>query len=73
MANVTWTLGTPNRTSASWNNSPSKLPWSGLPIDEPLYPGQVAADADVVTLDTGSGNHNYTVTFNVTSRETSPV
>jgi hypothetical protein len=68
MANVTWTLGSPNRTSSTWNRSPSATPWSGLPADEPLYPGQVAAEADLVTLDTGGGNGtNYTVTVNVSA------
>jgi Hint domain len=66
MANVTWTLGNPNRTSSTWNRSPSATPWSGLPGDEPLYPGQVAADADLVTLNTGNGS-NYTVTVNVSA------
>ena len=68
MANVSWTLGTPNRTSSTWNRSPSATPWSGLPANEPLYPGQVAANADLVTLDTGGGNgSSYTVTVNVSA------
>jgi hypothetical protein len=66
MANVTWTLGNPNRTSSTWNRSPLATPWSGLPGDEPLYPGQVAADADLVTLNTGNGS-SYTVTVNVSA------
>ena len=68
MANVSWTLGTPNRTSSTWNRSPSATQWSGLPANEPLYPGQVAANADLVTLDTGGGNgSSYTVTVNVSA------
>ena len=60
MATVSWK--NPG-TSGNWDSAAN---WTGLPGDE-TFPGQVPADADAVTLNSGVSATDYVVTFNVTS------